>query len=61
MYSCLRQIRETLKQTVQTLLKDIPDIRIAIIAHGIIIIKVEGEFECCFQAIWQIQMMGTMC
>lgn len=34
MYPCLTQVRRYVKETVQTLFKDIPDLRIAIIAHG---------------------------
>jgi len=34
MYPCLTQVRNSIKETVTRLLKDIPHIRIAIIAHG---------------------------
>jgi len=34
MYPCLTQVRRIVGQTVERLLRDIPDLRIAIIAHG---------------------------
>lgn len=34
MYPCLTQVRRKVKQTVQTLFSEIPNIRIGIIAHG---------------------------
>lgn len=34
MYPCLSQVRRNVKETVQRLLKDIPHIRIALVAHG---------------------------
>jgi len=34
MYPCLTQVRRTVEQTVGRLFRDIPDLRIAIIAHG---------------------------
>lgn len=34
MYPCLTQVRRTLKETVTRLFKEIPEIRIGIIAHG---------------------------
>ena len=34
MYSCLSQVRETVARTVQRLFKDIPGIRVGVIAHG---------------------------
>ncbi len=34
MYPCLTQVRRSVAQTVKTLFRDIPDLRISIIAHG---------------------------
>ena len=34
MYACLGEVRRTLKETITRLQKDIPGIRIAVIAHG---------------------------
>jgi hypothetical protein len=34
MYSCLTQVRNKIKETVKRLFKDVPNIRIGIIAHG---------------------------
>ena len=34
MYPCLTQVRRSVEQTVKKLFSDIPDLRIAIIAHG---------------------------
>lgn len=34
MYPCLTQVRRTVKETVRRLFHDIPDLRIAVIAHG---------------------------
>ena len=34
MYPCLTQVRRSVEQTVGRLFRDIPDLRIAIIAHG---------------------------
>jgi len=34
MYPCLTQVRRSVSQTVKKLFKEIPDLRIAIIAHG---------------------------
>jgi len=34
MYPCLTQVRRNVKSTVESLFRDIPDLRIAIIAHG---------------------------
>ena len=34
MYPCLTQVRRSVKEVVSTLFKDIPDLRISIIAHG---------------------------
>src|SRR3954464_13042663 len=34
MYPCLTQVRREVKATVKRLFKDVPDIRIGVIAHG---------------------------
>jgi hypothetical protein len=34
MYSCLEQVKQKIKEICKRLIKDIPDIKIGIIAHG---------------------------
>ena len=34
MYPCLTQVRREVKETVKRLFKDVPDIRVGVIAHG---------------------------
>ena len=34
MYPCLSQVRRVLKQSIERLFKDIPNLRISVLAHG---------------------------